>query len=185
MRYPDDHKEKVRSRIVEAASRALRKDGLAGVSIPALMKKAGLTHGGFYAHFKDREELVAEAVRFAYSETGERLFGDEEAGIEQALAIYLSPEHVRGPAGGCVLAALGTEASHQSPVVRRSFAEAARGLVRGVDAKLHPERKTKQPSDAALALVAQMVGAVMLARLVDDDALAKRLLAAARQIPQD
>ncbi len=70
MRYPDGHKEEVRASIVASAARTLRKKGLAGLSIPALMKEAGLTHGGFYLHFHNRDELVAEAVMAAAEGTG-------------------------------------------------------------------------------------------------------------------
>ena len=77
MRYPDGHKEAVKERIVRAASRALRRHGLEGVSIPALMKQAGLTHGAFYTHFKNRDELVAEAVLSAAAETAAGAFSEE------------------------------------------------------------------------------------------------------------
>jgi TetR/AcrR family transcriptional repressor of nem operon len=180
MRYPDGHKESVRARIVEKASRALRRGGLGQVSVPALMKEAGLTHGGFYNHFEGKDELVAEAVRFAAKETGEREFGDART-LEQMLAGYLSEEHVAHPEGGCVVAALGTEAAHQAPSVRRTFAWAARGLIDRVQRKLHPKSAEGTLGDDALALASQMVGAVVLARLVEDDALSARLLSAARR----
>jgi TetR/AcrR family transcriptional repressor of nem operon len=180
MRYPEEHKEAVRSRIVEEASRALRKAGLDGVSIPALMKRAGLTHGGFYAHFENRDELVAEAVRFAASETGDGVF-ERASSLDEALAAYLSPRHVEAPEAGCVVAALGAEGPRQPATIRRAFAWAARGLIDLVQQKLTPGRERARPTDEALDVTARMVGAVVLARLVDDEQLSRRLLTVARR----
>lgn len=180
MRYPEEHKDAVRSRIVEEASRALRKAGIDGVSIPALMKRAGLTHGGFYAHFENRDELVAEAVRFAANETGAGVF-ERARSLDEALGAYLSAPHVDAPEAGCVVAALGAEGPRQSAPVRRAFAWAARGLIDLVQQKLAPGRERARPSDEALEVTARIVGAVVLARLVDDEALGRRLLAVARR----
>lgn len=180
MRYPEGHKEEQRARIVDAAASALRRHGIDGVSIPALMKKVGLTHGGFYGHFANRDELVAAAVSEAAARTGKGVFEDT-ATLEDALRLYLSPDHVAHPEDGCVLAALGTDAGRQPARVRRAFAAAARGLVDLVQAKLRPGGPRASPSDEALLRTAQMIGAVVLARLVDDEALAKRVLAAARR----
>lgn len=179
MRYSAEHKDSVRARIVEHASRALRKSGLDGVSIPALMKKAGLTHGGFYAHFADRDELVAEAITHASHETGSAVF-DGSPDLGTCLARYLSVDHVAHPDHGCVVAALGSDATRQRASVRRAFAHAALGLARLVQRKLGPTRAT-EPSDEALALTSQMIGAVILARVVDDPKLAARILRAAQR----
>lgn len=199
MRYPEGHKEAVRASIVANTARALRKGGLEGVSIPALMKRAGLTHGGFYAHFDNRDVLVAEAVIAAADETGGAVFSDDKD-LEAALRLYLSQNHVEEPEHGCVVAALGGEGHHQSAIVRRAFNYAARGLIDLVDSKLRPRRSassaesssskpskpskpsksSRSPSDEALALTARMVGAIVLARLVEDKSLRERILAVAR-----
>lgn len=178
MRYPAGHKEEVRGRIVQAAAAALRKAGLAGVSIPALMKEVGLTHGGFYAHFEDREALVAAAIEAAGEETATSVFGLES--LDAALERYLSPEHVDHPERGCVIAALGTDAHAPAPTIRAAFARVARGLVQLVEGKLHAKGRSRAPSDEALRLASTMVGAVVLARLVDEPRLARRILSAAR-----
>jgi TetR/AcrR family transcriptional regulator, transcriptional repressor for nem operon len=180
MRYPEGHKEETRERIVREASAALRRDGLSGVSIPALMKRAGLTHGGFYGYFRDRSELAAAAILSAASDTAHGVFADEVP-LEETLRRYLSEGHLEHPEQGCVVAALGTEGERQPAPVRRAFAEAARGLLRLVEKKLHPERPSRAVSDEALRLAATMVGAVVLGRLVDDASLAKRILSAARR----
>jgi TetR/AcrR family transcriptional regulator, transcriptional repressor for nem operon len=181
MRYPEGHKEAVRATIVKNAARALRHAGLAGVSIPVLMKQAGLTHGGFYAHFKNRDELVAAAVLSAADETGEALFSKDAGDLAATLRAYLSKEHVAHPERGCVLAALGTEGRQQSAPVRRAFAHAARGFIRLVSQKLEAVSPDAERSDDALRLAAQMIGSILLARLVDDPALAGRILNAARR----
>jgi TetR/AcrR family transcriptional repressor of nem operon len=180
MRYPKGHKQEVRSRIVEAAARALRKEGLDGVSIPALMEEVGLTHGGFYGHFSSRDELVAEAIRLAGSETASRVFADDSGGIEALLAVYLSKGHVQRPERGCVLAALGTEAVRQSAPVQRAFAHTSQGFLKHIDRKLHPKASREKISDDALAIAIRMIGAIVLARLVDDGPLADRILSVAR-----
>ena len=179
MRYSKEHKDSVRSRIVEAASRALRKSGLDGIGIPALMKRAGLTHGGFYAHFENRDALVAEAVRFAAEETGKAVF-DASPTLDDALAAYLSSNHVAHPDHGCIVAALGAEGPRQPAKVRKAFGFAARGLIDLVQRKLAPS-KTTRPTDEALEVTARMVGALVLARLMEDRTLAHRLLTVARR----
>ena len=178
MRYPEGHNDTTRARIVEAASRALRRDGLGAVSIPKLMKAAGLTHGGFYVHFKDRDELVAEAIAHAANDSA---FSAESATADEAFAKYLSKDHVGHPDCGCVIAALGDEGSRQGGRVGRAFSDAARGLLRRIENKLHPRSDRRVPSDEALQSASQILGAVVLARLVQDDGLAERLLTVARR----
>jgi TetR/AcrR family transcriptional repressor of nem operon len=181
MRYAPGHNEAVRQSVVKAASRALRREGLAGVSIPGLMSKAGLTHGGFYVHFRNRDELVAEAVLAAAEETAARVLTGGQGGIRAVLDAYLSLEHVEHPADGCVLAALGSEARQQRSSVRRAFSAATRGFLGHLQGNLHTAGASRQVSDDTLALAARMVGAVVLARLVDDPGLAGRILEAARR----
>lgn len=180
MRYPDGHKQEVRERIVAAASAALRARGLAGVSIPELMKEAGLTHGGFYTHFEDRDELVAAAITHAGEATAAAVFAGTT--LEEMLGRYLSPEHLGQPSQGCVVSALGTEGGRHSARVSSAFAHVARGLLRLVEGKISGE-STKRPkpiSDEALRVGATMVGAIVLGRLVDDARLAERILRVAR-----
>jgi TetR/AcrR family transcriptional repressor of nem operon len=188
MRYPEAHKEAVHERIVRAAAGALRRSGISGIGIPALMKEAGLTtHGGFYAHFKNRDALVAEAIRSAASDTANGVLADGKS-LAESLRLYLSMGHVEDPEVGCVVATLAAESTRQSKPVRRAFAEATRLLIRLVDAKLHPDERAQagaDPSEDALRVAATMVGAIILARAVDDAPLAKRILAAARRIAAD
>jgi TetR/AcrR family transcriptional repressor of nem operon len=184
MRYPDGHKEQMREKIVAEASRALREGGLEGVSIAALMKRVGLTHGGFYSHFANRDELVAAAVRAAAEETAASLFEGGGAGLDAVLSGYLSPAHVEGRARGCVVATLGAEGARHGAPVADAFAYASRGLIGLVDDAIgapEPAQRPAEPSDAALETTARMLGAVLLARLVDDPELGERILAVNRQ----
>ena len=139
---PGSHKRAVRERIVRTAAEELRRNGLAGIGIPALMKRAGLTHGAFYAHFPSRDALVAEAIRTAAAASAEGPLADDLP-LEECLQHYLSGGHLAHPAGG-------------PP----------------------PRRPAPEPGEDALRRASTMVGAVVLARLVDDPALAQRLLAA-------
>jgi TetR/AcrR family transcriptional repressor of nem operon len=177
MRYPEDHKERVRARIIAAASRALRRDGIDAVAIPKLMTSVGLTHGGFYVHFRDRDDLVAQAIAHAAGESP--LVGDGPAA--ETFDAYLSEHHLRHPEEGCVIAALGADGPRQAQPVRRVFGEVARGFLRYVDKKLHPRGTKGTISDAALEAGARLVGAIVLARLVRDEALAARILAVAKR----
>ncbi len=170
----------MRERIVRAAARKLRGVGLEGPSVPDLMKEAGLTHGGFYGYFRSRDELVAEAVRYAATETAEGLFQASQD-ISAVLSAYLSEGHLRHPNSGCVVAALGSDGWRNGKKVRAAFADVAEGLLRLVGEKLEPAEKGGAISDRALAVTAQMVGAVVLGRLVDDPVLAGRIVSAGRE----
>ena len=179
MRYPEGHKEEVHEKIVRAAAKALRAKGISGIGIPALMKAAGLTHGGFYAHFPNRDALVVEAIRSAAADTSKGAFAANKS-LAETLALYLSPGHAEHPEQGCVVAALAAESPRQSKPVRRAFSEVVRGLLHHVHTKLSG-KASREPSEAALRLAATMVGALVLARAVDDPSLAEAILKAARR----
>ena len=192
MRYTSTHRAETRERIVAAASRAIRERGLTEASVVHIMGRAGLTHGAFYHHFADRDALIAAAVPAA---TSRHVFPDD-IDAESMLATYCSAAHVASPGAGCVLAALATEAVHHPAApVRAAFAEGARGflshvarVLRAPDAANAGAGGTAARANAAvnvgddaLALASRMLGAVILARLVDDARLASRILAAARR----
>ena len=127
MRYAEGHKQAVRERILRAAAAELRRRGLSGIGIPALMQQAGLTHGAFYSHFQSRDALVAEAIRAAAAASAEGPLAEERS-LEQSLAFYLSPEHVAHPEQGCVIAALGGEGARQPAPVRSTVQSLAEAL---------------------------------------------------------
>ncbi|HEX2078457.1 MAG TPA: TetR/AcrR family transcriptional regulator [Longimicrobium sp.] len=185
VRYPSGHKERTREQIVSAAARAFREEGVAGVSVGELMGRAGLTHGGFYAHFRSKDDLVAEACRCAFEESTARLReAARRAPPEERLAAfigaYASPAHRDDPGGGCLMPALSAELSRHAPEVRAAFTEVFREGIAALERQL-PDEGTDR-TDRALALMSGLAGAVMLARAVDDPALSDRILQASRDV---
>jgi TetR/AcrR family transcriptional repressor of nem operon len=162
-------------RIIDAAGRLFRLHGIDGVGVDAIMREAGLTHGGFYAHFASKDALVAEVSRALLEKSAAR-WGEFSAGPDRAEALrrivqpYLSADHLRS-ATGCPLATLGTEAARRS-AVRHAMDAPLQAMLAALEACL------PDPAQAPAALAA-MVGAVTLARLADDPALAERFLAGA------
>jgi TetR/AcrR family transcriptional repressor of nem operon len=147
------------------------------------MARAGLTHGGFYAHFASKDALVAEACTSSLLETAGRVFGAQdgtapERTLSQVIRAYLSRAHRDAPATGCTIAALGGEIARRSPETRHAFTQAAQAYVDRL-ALLLP---SGADPDEAWALLAGMAGTVMLARAVDDPALSDRLLLAGRRL---
>jgi TetR/AcrR family transcriptional repressor of nem operon len=183
-RYPSGHKEKTREQIVSAAARAFREQGVEGVSVGEVMGRAGLTHGGFYAHFRNKDQLVAEACGCALEQSTARLIDTaRKAPPQERLAAfigaYASPAHRDDPGAGCLMPALAAEVSRHSPEVRAAFtASFQQGIA--MLARQLPELKGADRTDRALALMSGLAGAVMLARAVDDPALSDRILQASR-----
>lgn len=175
MRVSKERAAENRERIVTAAARLFRERGLDGVGVDALMHAAGLTHGSLYSQFGSKSRLATEAMSHALSVSAERL--GEARSLDDLVARYLSREHRDRPGDGCVMAALGSEIPRQDAPVRHDFTEAVRATARQV-ARLSPEGQRE--GDAALAIVATLVGALTLARAVDDPDLSDRILAASR-----
>lgn len=184
VRYSKEHKEATRRRIVEAAARAYRRGGVGGVGIGELMGEIGLTHGGFYAHFPSKDALVAEACEHGASGSTERVLARAEAqggaaGVRTLVEAYVSAVHRDRPELGCVMPALAADVSRGAPEVRGALTRVLRRMLRRIGALLpgaRPAADHDVPSDEALALVSGMVGAVLLARAVDDPELSERIL---------
>ncbi len=176
-------KEASHERIVNAASRAIRRSGYDGTGVADIMKEAGLTHGAFYAHFPSREAMLAEAASRACAESA-TLAANVVAGVppEQALACmlrtYLSREHLEQVEQGCPLAALGSETQRQAPEVRRVTTRHIKEMIDLV-ARQSPDWGQPVSHERALVTISTMVGTLLLARAVDDPALADSLCAAA------
>ena len=171
-------KEKVaenRERILAGAARLFREHGISGVGVDALTDAAGLTHGSLYSQFGSKERLAAEAVSHALGVSLARM--RDFATLDDYVDRYLSADHRERRGDGCVMAALAGEIPRQGAAVRHSFTDAVRTMVKRI-AGLMPGRRESE--DAALAIVATMVGALTLARAVDDPDLSDRILAAAR-----
>ena len=183
-RPPDpSRKEATHDRIVHAAARAIRRSGYSGTGVADIMKDAGLTHGGFYAHFESREAMLAEAADRAGAEsvaTLERIASaaPPEKGLETLMRAYLSKEHLQGIERGCPMAALGSEMPRQTPEVRRA---ATRRIKEAIDlvARQLPDWGKPSAHEQALATLSTMVGALVLARAVDDPRLSDAFRSAA------
>ncbi|HVC60393.1 MAG TPA: helix-turn-helix domain-containing protein [Acetobacteraceae bacterium] len=179
MRVSREQAAENHERIVEAASRLFRQQGFDGVSVDAIMQDAGLTHGGFYGHFKSKEDLAARAVARALAKATERQKRYTDLG--DLVSDYLSQRHCDDRGNGCVIAALGADIVRQGSGVRGGLTAHVRSqfdrfarLIKGGTAANRRKR--------AIATLAGIVGAMTLARAVEDPALSKEILAAAREI---
>jgi TetR/AcrR family transcriptional repressor of nem operon len=161
-----------RERILDAAAKLFRQHGLDGIGVADLMKDAGLTHGGFYGHFASKEELMAQALARALGRSVQKW---RERTLPELTQSYLSTRHRDNPGAGCAIATLGNEVSRQGAPVRRAFTDGMRALV-DVLAGLLPERSAVARRRRALATYSAMVGALMLARAVDDPKLSGEIL---------
>lgn len=189
MPYTKAHKARTRTRIVESASRSFRERGVESVAIADLMRDAGLTHGGFYAHFPNKESLIAEATASGLADTQREFLVDAaeanpEDPLREVIRRYVSRHHRDHPAEGCVMPALAGEIARQPAEVRHVFTESTERLIAGI-AEYCPGETAEARRDAALALTAGMVGAVALARAVDDPAFSDRILLATRRFYTD
>lgn len=179
MRVTREEAAASRERILEEASRLIRSRGLDGVGVAEVMKGAGLTHGGFYGHFASKQDLVAQACRRALESSSRRWQRiAAESGPRALSAIarsYLSTRHRDDPATGCVIAALASEISRQDATVRRELASGIESQIEML-ARVTPGRASAAKRRKVLASYAAMVGAMVLARAVDDPHLSKEIL---------
>ncbi len=172
-------KDATHERIVSVAARAIRRSGYDGTGVADIMKQAGLTHGAFYAHFKSREAMLAEAAARACAESSAAaamVTAESPPGkvLESMFCSYLSKEHVAGIDSGCPLAALGSETSRQTPEVRRVT---TRHIKETIDliARQSPDWGSPAAHERALVTIAAMVGALILSRAVDESGLSDDL----------
>lgn len=177
-------REQSHHRIVEAASRAVRRHGYAGVGVAEVMKEAGLTHGGFYAHFDSRDALLVEAIEHAGAISSALLdegiaSRTQETGnaLQSLIELYLSDEHLARPEHGCVVSALVGEIPRQDDAVRLASAQRVDRLVRRISSTL------PDGADPSLAgvIAGALVGNLQLARVYGDNSQGKAALAAARR----
>ena len=176
-------KEATHERIVGAAARAIRRSGYGGTGVADIMKDAGLTHGGFYAHFASRDAMLAEAADHAGAESVavmERIAAEvpPEQALRAMLQAYLSKAHVESVETGCATAALCSEMPRQAPEVRRAATRRIKEMIDLV-ARQSPDWGQPGAHEHALVTVATMVGALVLARAVDDPKLSDALREAA------
>jgi len=176
-------KQASHERIVSAAARAIRRSGYDGTGVADIMKEAGLTHGAFYAHFASREAMLAEAAGLACAQSAAAVNDvvartPPDKALETMLLAYLSKAHVQQVELGCPLAALGSETSRQAPEVRSVTTRHIKAMV-DLIARQSPDWGRPAAHEHALVTLATMVGALVLARAVDEPALSDDLLDAA------
>jgi TetR/AcrR family transcriptional repressor of nem operon len=179
MRVTREQAAENHERIVEAASRLFRQQGFDGVSVDAIMQDAGLTHGGFYGHFKSKEDLAAQALARALEHSAERQ--GKHTDIAGLVSHYLSQRHCEDRGNGCAIAALGADIAREGKGIRHGLTTHIRSQLDRL-ARLLTGGTAAHRRKRAIATLAGMVGALTLARAVDDPALSKEILAAARDI---
>jgi TetR/AcrR family transcriptional repressor of nem operon len=177
MRVTREKAAENRERIVAAAARLFREQGFDGVGVDAIMEDVGLTHGGFYRHFRSKHDLAAEAVARGLAVSAEKLA--VPASLQDLVSGYLSPRHRDDLGGGCMVAALGGEMGRQGAGVRRGLTTYVRDQLDRIATRIGG-RKAAARREQAIATLAGMVGALMLARAVDDAALSNEILASGR-----
>ena len=169
-----------REKILEVAGTLFREHGFDGIGVADIMKRAGLTHGGFYGHFASKDHLAAEITTRVLGREGwmQRLTGTASPSLGDVVRSYLSPRHRDDAGRGCLFAALASDVTRQPRSVRRAFTEGLRNRV-GAVAALVPGRSARARREKALAAMAGLVGALMLSRAVDEPALSNEILEAA------
>lgn len=181
-------KDLTHARIVDTAARIIRRSGYDGTGVADIMKEAGLTHGGFYAHFPSKSVLLAEAAEKASAEGLARLQNvaqrvPEKEALAAIIDGYLSRSHVASAETGCAVAALGSEMPRQAPEVRQVVTHGIKEFIDLIERHL-PESQESGRREQAIGVMSCMVGALVLARAVDDTDLSSAICDAARQFTQ-
>jgi TetR/AcrR family transcriptional regulator, transcriptional repressor for nem operon len=178
MRYGKDQKQATRQRILEAAGRRFKEDGIDGAGVAAVMSDAGLTNGAFYAHFASKEDLVANVLADQLRMQRQSFDAQpaDRAGLEAIVRAYLSPEHRDQYADGCPSAALLDEIARRPATTRQAFTDELLGIADDIAARLDPTDAEAARTDA-LALFGMMIGTLQLARALTDRELSDQLLA--------
>jgi TetR/AcrR family transcriptional repressor of nem operon len=179
VRVSKEEAAKNRERILSAAARLIRERGISSVGVDALTEAAGMTHGSLYSHFGSKERLVEEAVAYAIAAKGQEV--PEALRLSDYISEYLSAAHRDGPGNGCPLAALCCDVSRQGKGVRQRFTAGVRGMIGRLSGYMGAGLKQRQRDEAALATTASLVGALVLARAVNDPKLSDDILRATRK----
>src|SRR6266481_3029780 len=180
---------KTREQIVTAAAAEFRQHGIAATGLTKLMKAAGLTHGGFYRHFRSKAELISEAATAAIATTTQAMqtIGSERpgrAGLKRLVAKYLGADHRDDPGEGCPIAALGAELARCDEKTRDAATQGLRDYI-GVLTSHLDSLKPHEAQKRAMASFATMVGALILARIANDEKLSQAMLRSAQEMILD
>jgi TetR/AcrR family transcriptional regulator, transcriptional repressor for nem operon len=184
MRYDNEHKQNTRNKVLQAAAKAIRVDGPDRVAVAGVMAEAGLTHGGFYAHFSSKDELVAAAIGQMFEDARVRVEHDTAGrgpaeGLGAYIDFYLSRKHRDARGAGCPMAALSSDLPRMSDASRQQFAAG----VQRVTAALGDQLAALGRADAeagARSMMAELIGALSLARAELDAKHSDAILAASR-----
>lgn len=177
MRYPSTHKEEVREKLVNSSRAIAKRGGFESTGVDALMGAIGLTGGAFYAHFPSKRALFTAVIDEEVKNSTEMLAGDEESAsdhVAKRIRSYLSTYHALNPEEGCVLPTLGPEIARAAPEVREAVERGLKQTQKSWSARIGDP-------DAAWALIAQCVGALVLARAVESESTRKEILASSRR----
>ncbi len=183
MRMSQEDKDRSHARIVASASRLVREKGLEGASVAEVMKDAGMTHGGFYKHFDNKDALIAEVLAAAFAEFSAVLeVGDPARAFAAYRSRYLSQEHMLNRGLGCPAAALGSEIARESDTLKAAFGAGARRVADSIarSRKGTPAARRK----AAFREISMLVGAIVIARASDPGLAGEILAACAKEMPQ-
>ncbi|WP_457105507.1 helix-turn-helix domain-containing protein [Methylobacterium sp. P5_C11] len=175
MRVTQEQMRENRRRILAEASRLFREKGFEAVGVAEVMKAAGLTHGGFYGHFTSKEDLMAHAIAHAAAEKS-----GSGGGLPEFLKAYLSPAHRDDAAGGCPMAALAADVRLRPAPTRSAMTAGIRSQIDRMEAALS-NTVVRDRRREAIGTYAAMLGALILARAVDDPALSNEILAETRE----
>ncbi len=180
-----EQKEQTHQRIVAAAARRFREEGLDGAGVQRIMEEAGLTHGGFYTHFGSKADLTAEAVTLAIKTAHEQgLEGADflhgPGGTRRMLEVYLNRAHRDNPGAGCPLPSTSADVARAAPAVRRAYATELRKIIESLERRLE-DPEDEEAHQRAVGALALCVGGLLLARAVDDDALSDDIMRACRE----
>lgn len=178
MRYAASHKQETREKLLQSSRAIAKKDGFASTGVDALMSAIGLSGGAFYSHFGSKGELFAALVERELDNSADMLAGDEDSPpdlVARALRSYLSTAHAAHPETGCVLPALGPEIARAEPPVRAVVERSLKRLQKSWAGRLGGD------GDAAWSLMAQCIGAIVMARVVESERTRQEILAANRR----
>jgi TetR/AcrR family transcriptional repressor of nem operon len=188
LRYEKGHKEQTHKRVLDIAGARFRANGIEGTGIAGLMAEAGLTHGGFYAHFKSKDDLVREALSTAHAHSRETWAAEAEAarerggdGLEAIVRQYLRTAHRDQPEAGCSVATLAPEVARNDLKTRETMADAASEIVAIIAAELPSSFPGEKATETAYAIFGLMIGTLQLARVTTDPAISEAILRSGRE----
>jgi TetR/AcrR family transcriptional regulator, transcriptional repressor for nem operon len=178
MRYAKDQKQATRRRILDAAGRRFKQDGIDGAGVATLMSDAGLTNGAFYAHFASKEDLVASVLADQLRTQRQSVDAQptDREGLDAFIRLYLSPQHRDKSADGCPSAALLDEIVRRPDATRQVFTDELMGVIDDIASRLDPTDAAAARINA-LTVFGLMIGTLQLARAVTDRELSDQLLA--------